>query len=383
MMLPRAMGILACLMAICVTGCEMPWLYGDSTAPIILGIEDDEALLQVQEFKQGDFTRTSAWRLDLKTGDMQELLEPPISARWAVAGDFFVMEDVTAAYETEGFVVGRFSTGDQATISDRTDAPAGTHFVDGYGIDGERAVVGVENGVLVYDLATFSEVRRIEVPEKVQEIRAFRHGRIFAAGWEDSGNFEWNGWEELYLVDSATGEVTLLPDAPRDGELYSVYRNVHLTDEWLVMDQSVVVGDSTDTGSWAWLKSDPVIRDEILAYNIASGDWKVLYQSESYDPDTLGSFETGLIGGDETRVLARSMSLLPGALRLEAIDLDTGDSSLLTETTGRYLKIALEYGSPYLVNERLYWIDLTTNELVIRDLGTGQEQRIPTIEPPL
>ena len=42
--------LLAGLMVVWLVGCGMPWLLGDSTTPAVLGVEDNEVLLHVNEF---------------------------------------------------------------------------------------------------------------------------------------------------------------------------------------------------------------------------------------------------------------------------------------------------------------------------------------------
>jgi hypothetical protein len=71
-------------------------------------------------------------------------------------------------------------------------------------------------------------------------------------------------------------------------------------------------------------------------------------------------------------------------LRLDAINLATGEPRLLIERSGSLLELELGWAhiSPCLRDNRLYWIDGNTNELVVHDPETGQEQRIPTIDPP-
>lgn len=371
---------LAGLTVVGLVGCGMPWLFGDSTTPGILGVEDNKVLLHVDEFVKGYLDQVSVWRLDLETGEMQHLLGPSAHGGWEVAGDYYVTEEFSDDYQTGSVVAGRFSTGAQVTICEHDYSSAGPDFVDGYFVEGERAVVGLENGVLIYDLATFSEVRRIELPETVQDLLAFRHGRIFAGGWEDSWWEGRGGWEELYLIDSESGAVLRLPDAPRDGELYTPYREIHLTNEWAVMDQTVELEDESG-GFWARFFNEPVVRDEVLGYHIPTHSWEVLTQYEPYDPDDASAFESWIVGGDETQVLVRGMSYFPGMLRLEAIDLATGEARLLIEWSGRALDLAYAHVSPCLVDDRLYWIDANTNELVVHDLATGEEQRIATIAP--
>ena len=313
---------------------------------------------------------------------MQHLLGPSAHGGWEVAGDYYVTEEFSDDYETGSVVAGRFSTGAQVTICQRQRSESGWDFVDGYFVEGDRAVVGVENGVLIYDLATFSEVRRIELPETVQDLLAFRAGRIFGAGWEDSWWEGRGGWEELYLIDADSGEVLQLPDAPRDGELYTPYRDIHLTSEWAVMDQTVELEESDESGGiWARFFDEPVVRDEVLGYHIPTQSWEVLTQYEPCDPDDMSAFESWIVRGDETHVLVRRVSYFPGVLRLEAIDLATGEPRLLIEWSGRTVELGHAHISPCLVDNRLYWIDGNTNELVVHDLETGQEQRIPTIDP--
>jgi len=369
--------LLAGFMVVGLVGCGTPWLSGDSTTPLILGVEDNEVLLEVIDYVQGYFDQASLWRLDLETGEMQHLLGPSPYGELEVAGDYYVTEEFSDDYQMGNVVAVRFSTGVQVTICERHYSESGPDFVYGYFVEDERAVVGVENAVLIYDLATFSEIRRIELPETVLDIRALCQGKIFATGWENG-----DGGEALCLIDADSGEVLQLPDAPRDGELCTPYRQIHLTSEWVVIDQTIELEESDDAGGiWARLFDTPVIRDEVLGYHIPTQSWEVLTQYEPYDPDDASAFESYVAGGDETQVLVERTAYFPGMLRLEAIDLTTGEPRLLIEWSGRVLEVGYSHISPTLVDDRLYWIDGNTNELVVHDLETGQERYIPTIAP--
>jgi hypothetical protein len=369
--------LLACVTVVGLVGCGMPWLFGDSTTPLILSVENGEVLLDVEEFVKGYFDQASLWRLDLETGELQHLLGPSPYGRWEAAGDYYVTEELTDDYQTGSVVAGRFSTGAQVTICERHYSEFGPDFVYGYFVEGERAVVGVEGGVLIYDLATFSEMRRIELPEVIRDIRALCQGRVFATGSEDG-----YGGEALYLIDVDSGEVVQLADAPREGELCMPSRNIHLTSEWVITDQTVELEETDDSGGiWARLFDKPVVRDEVLGYHIPTQRWEVLAQYEPYDPDDTSAFESYVAGGEETQVLVERTAYFPGRLRLEAIDLTTGEPRLLIEGSGGTAELAYAHISPALVDDRLYWIDGNTNELVIHDLETGEEQRIATIAP--
>jgi len=372
---------LANILAISLAGCGAPWLFGDDAAARILGVEGTRVFLEAVRYAEA-YPESSLWVLDLETGDVQRVQEPVLQSWLQASGDYYVTEVLRDDYEHSDVVAGRISTGERVTICERDRSQSEVGYVDGHFVEGNRAVVGVENGVLIYDLATFSEVRRMELPETVRDMLAFRQGRIFAVGWE--GSSDWEGWEELFLIDIDSGEVLRLPDAPRDGELYTPYHQVHLADEWLVMDQTVRLEESGEYGTfWGSLFDESVIRDEILGFHIPTQTWEVLTECEPYDPDNMWAFESYLLGGDATQAVVERVSYFPGVLRLEAIDLATRERSLLLERTGRILQVAYEHASPCLHTDQLYWIDGNTNMLVIYDPQTGREEHIATIDPVL
>jgi hypothetical protein len=215
------------------------------------------------------------------------------------------------------------------------------------------------------------------LPDTVLELRAFRQGRIFATGWDGT-----EGREELYLIDADLAEVLQLPDVPRDGGLATSYREMHLTSEWVVVDQNVELEESDDAGGlWAAFFDRPVVRDEVIGYHIPTGSWEVLAQYEPYDVYDTSALESHVAGGDETQVLVKRTSYSPGVLSLEAIDLAAGEARPLVGWSGGTAELALAHTSLWLAGNRLHWIDGNTNELVVRDLEAGQERRIPTVDP--
>ncbi|MEW6251983.1 MAG: hypothetical protein AB1716_15180 [Planctomycetota bacterium] len=305
----------------------------------LLDVNSGQAVLQYYNAWNGwETLPSSIWLADLAEGTTRRVEPALVQYGLQAAGDFYIAERPADDGARSRVVAGQFSTGDEWTVVTRDEALGGRYF-PAAALDGERVVVRVPAGLLIYGLSSRTARQTVPLTEPAVELLA-------AKGSQALVSFS-SSYTAYALVNLADGELTELPDA---AEGYTPrYANAFVSDSELIAPAFVPEGETT-------------VRQAVLRLDLATSTWETLFD---YGPGPSETRVVGLFGVDDEGALV-FVAEGPWDWTLELLARDGGRAIVARLVLSDWPATAV------LRDGRISWLSHSQRAVMTYEVGTAK-----------